>query len=58
MLRRLGAWRTMLLADLVRAPLMLAIPVLHWLGNDAFAPIVVLAFLLGALSARTSPRRR
>ncbi|HEY6075480.1 MAG TPA: MFS transporter, partial [Gaiella sp.] len=50
-LRRLGAWRTMLLADLVRAPLMLAIPVLHWLGNDAFAPIVVLAFLLGALGA-------
>jgi predicted MFS family arabinose efflux permease len=51
LLRRLGAWRTMLLADLVRAPLMLAIPVLHWLGSDAFAPIVALAFLLGALAA-------
>jgi predicted MFS family arabinose efflux permease len=51
LLRRIGAWRTMLLCDIVRAPLMLAIPVLHWFGNDAFAPIVVLAFLLGALAA-------
>jgi predicted MFS family arabinose efflux permease len=49
-LRRIGAWRTMVLADAVRAPLMLAIPALHWLGSDAFAPIVVLAFLLGALA--------
>ena len=48
-LRRLGAWRTMLYADTIRAPLMLAIPLLHWAGSDAFAPIVVLAFLLGAL---------
>ncbi|HKY23887.1 MAG TPA: MFS transporter [Gaiella sp.] len=50
-LRRLGAWRTMVLADVIRAPLMLAIPVLHWLGSDGFVPIVVLAFLLGALAA-------
>ena len=50
-LRRLGAWRTMLAADLIRAPLMLAIPALHWLGSDAFGAIVVLAFLLGALGA-------
>ncbi len=49
-LRRLGAWQTMWLADAVRAPLMLAIPLLHWLGHDAFAPIVGLAFLLGALA--------
>jgi predicted MFS family arabinose efflux permease len=49
-LRRLGAWRTMLLSDAIRAPLMLAIPVLHWAGIDAFAAIVVLAFLLGALA--------
>ena len=34
-LRRIGAWRTMVLADAVRAPLMLAIPALHWLGSDA-----------------------
>ena len=50
MLRRLGAWRTMLLSDAIRAPLMLAIPLLHWAGIDAFAPILVLAFLLGALA--------
>jgi predicted MFS family arabinose efflux permease len=49
-LRRLGAWRTMLYTDAIRAPLMLAIPLLHWAGIDAFAPIVVLAFLLGALA--------
>ena len=49
-LRRIGAWRTMVLADAVRAPLMLAIPALHWLGSDAFAPLVVLAFLLGAFA--------
>jgi len=49
-LRRLGAWQTMLLSDAVRAPLMLAIPALHWAGVDAFAAILVLAFLLGALA--------
>ncbi len=49
-LRRLGAWRTMLYTDAIRAPLMLAIPLLHWAGIDAFAPIMVLAFLLGALA--------
>ena len=49
-LRRLGAWRTMVASDAVRAPLMLAIPLLHWAGVDAFAPILVLAFLLGALA--------
>jgi predicted MFS family arabinose efflux permease len=50
-LRRLGAWRTLVLCDLLRAPLMLAIPALYWMGNDSFAPIVVFAFLLGALGA-------
>ena len=49
-LRRLGAWRTMLLSDAIRAPLMLAIPLLHWAGIDSFVPILVLAFLLGALA--------
>ena len=49
-LRRIGAWWTMVLTDAIRAPLMLAIPALHWLGSDAFAPLVILAFLLGALA--------
>jgi len=48
-LRRLGAWRTMVGCDLARAPLMLVIPVLHWSGVDAFGALIVLAFLLGAL---------
>src|SRR6185503_4628659 len=35
LLRRIGAWRTMVLCDTARAPLMLVIPVLHWTGVDA-----------------------
>jgi predicted MFS family arabinose efflux permease len=49
-LRRLGAWRTMVGCDVARAPLMLVIPLLHWSGVDAFGAIVALAFLLGALA--------
>jgi predicted MFS family arabinose efflux permease len=49
-LRRLGAWRTMVGCDLARAPLMLVIPILHWSGVDAFGALIVLAFLLGALA--------
>ena len=36
-LQRLGARRTMLLADAVRAPLMLLVPVLHWSGHLSFS---------------------
>ena len=49
-LRRLGAWRTMVGCDVLRAPLMLVIPILHWSGVDAFGALVALAFLLGALA--------
>ena len=49
-LRRLGAWRTMVGCDVARAPLMLVIPVLHWSGVDAFGALLLLAFLLGALA--------
>src|SRR5688572_15030968 len=51
LLRRLGAWRTMVLCDAARAPLMLVIPLLHWSGVDAFAVLVLVAFALGALGA-------
>lgn len=51
LLRRLGAWRTMVLCDSARAPLMLVIPVLHWAGVDAFGVLLVVAFGLGALAA-------
>jgi MFS family permease len=50
-LQRLGARRTMLLADALRAPLMLLVPVLHWTGHLSYAPLVLLALLLGALTA-------
>ena len=51
LLQRLGARRTMLLADAARAPLMLLVPVLHWSGHLTFAALVVLALLLGMLGA-------
>ena len=51
LLQRLGARRTMLVADAVRAPLMLLIPVLHWSGNLSLAPLLIVAFLLGILGA-------
>ena len=50
LLQRLGARRTMLLADASRAPLMLLVPLLHWTGHLSYPPLVVLALLLGAFS--------
>jgi MFS family permease len=51
LLGRIGARRTMILCDGARAPLMLAIPVLHWTGALTFAALLAIAFLLGAVSA-------
>jgi MFS family permease len=51
LLGRLGARRTMILCDSVRAPLMLVIPVLHWTGGLSFAVLLATAFAIGALSA-------
>ena len=50
-LARLGARRTMLLADAVRAPLMLLLPVLHWSGLLSFPVLLVVAFALGGMTA-------
>ena len=50
-LGRLGARRTMILCDSVRAPLMLVIPLLHWSGGLAFPILLAVAFALGAFSA-------
>jgi len=50
-LQRLGARRTMLLADAVRAPLMLLVPILHWSGHLSFPPLVALSLLLGVFGA-------
>jgi len=48
---RLGARKTMVLCDGLRAPLMLLIPLLHVTGTLVFAELLVIAFVLGALSA-------
>ncbi len=51
LLGRVGAWRTMLLCDGGRAPLMLLIPLLHWSGALSFGLLLAIAGALGALSA-------
>jgi MFS family permease len=45
---RLGPRRTMLLADAWRAPLMAAIPALHYVGLLSFPVLLVLVFAVGA----------
>jgi MFS family permease len=47
---RFGAKRSMLIADAVRAPLMLFVPILHWSGHLSLTALLVLAFFLGALA--------
>jgi MFS family permease len=50
-LQKLGARRTMLWCDAVRAPLMLLVPVLHWTGHLHYAALLMLAMLLGVIGA-------
>jgi MFS family permease len=45
---RLGPRRTMILCDVARLPVVAVIPLLHWLGALDLAPLLVLAFLVGA----------
>jgi MFS family permease len=49
--QRFGARRSMLITDLVRAPLMLLVPVLHWTGHLSLGALILLAALLGAFAA-------
>ena len=51
LVQRLGARRSMLGADALRAPLMMLVPVLHWAGHLSLGALVVLALLLGVLGA-------
>jgi predicted MFS family arabinose efflux permease len=51
LVQRLGARRSMLGADAVRAPLMMLVPILHWTGHLSLAALAVLALLLGVLGA-------
>jgi MFS family permease len=50
-LSRIGARRTMIAADLARAPILAAIPVLYWSGALTFPLLLVLAFATGAFRA-------
>jgi predicted MFS family arabinose efflux permease len=50
LLEKLGSRRTMILADGIRAPLTLVIPVLYWSGALSFALLLALVFVIGALS--------
>jgi MFS family permease len=51
LIARLGAKRTMNLADACRVPVMTAIPVLHWTGHLGFGVLLGLTFLLGSFTA-------
>jgi MFS family permease len=51
LVQRLGARRTMLVTDALRAPLMLLVFGLHWAGHLTYTALVALALLLGLLGA-------
>jgi MFS family permease len=51
LISRLGAKRMMLLADAVRGPLLLVIPILHESGHLSFAALLGVTFAIGAFSA-------
>jgi MFS family permease len=51
LIARLGAKRTMNVADAARVPLMTAIPVLHWTGQLTFGLLLAMTFLLGCFMA-------
>jgi len=50
LVERLGARNSMLVADALRAPLMMLVPILHWTGHLSLAALLFLAFWLGALA--------
>lgn len=54
----LGARRAMLTADSVRAPLLLLIPVLHWLGALDYAVLLVVGAVVGACFTGYSAAQR
>jgi len=51
LLTKLGSRRTMILADGIRAPLTLVIPLLYWSGSLSFELLLGLVFAIGALSS-------
>jgi MFS family permease len=55
---RLGARTAMLVSDLVRAPLVALVPVLHWTGHLTFPRLVVIVFVLGIFMAPYAASQR
>jgi MFS family permease len=55
---RLGARRSMLVSDVVRAPLVALVPVLHWTGHLTFGLLMAIVFLLGLFMAPYSAAQR
>ena len=51
LVNRLGARRTMLLCDALRAPTVAVIPILHWTGALSFPVLLLAAAAIGVLSA-------
>jgi MFS family permease len=51
LIARLGAKRTMLVCDAARAPLMTAIPILHWTGHLGFPALLAATFAVGTFAA-------
>ena len=51
LIARLGAKRTMNIADAARVPLMTAIPVLHWTGHLTFPLLLLFTFAIGCFMA-------
>ena len=49
LLERLGARRTMMLCDSVRAPLLALVPALHWSGLLSFWLLLAIVFVAGAV---------
>jgi MFS family permease len=50
-LASVGAWKTMVVCDGLRGPLMLVIPILHWSDSLSFGMLLAVAFALGALGS-------
>jgi len=48
---RLGAKRTMLIADAARGPLLMALPILKWTGNLSFGAVLAVTFAVGCFAA-------
>lgn len=58
LLQKIGARRSMLLADATRAPLMLLIPILHWTVGLQLAVLIAVSAALGALGSPYNAAQR